>query len=600
MATFFRKIYLFFPILFFSLVSMADPVQLAPMLIEVTTFDEWSNDVSFWLDGEVNCVINWGDNQQATYTSAQSVSHTYNTPGTYQISISGTLSHFMYLSAYECRILSWGQIGLNDLSNSCPNVNDVPDSIPVAVTNCSNMFTWCSQFNDTSLIHWDVSNVTDMSGMFQFTSFNQPINNWNVTNVTNMGGMFSFCTFNQPLNNWNVSNVTNMSSMFCSSSFNQPINNWNVSNVLDMSQMFAGFGVSNFNQPLDNWNVSNVILMDNMFHNSSFNQNISNWCVSQISSKPSGFDDNYDGPYSVWTNPAWRPNWGAPCAGITCAQPSSLSATPTHNSVTLSWTKAAAANTTQMQIRVKGTNSWGGTSVSGTSYTFNYLSPNTTYEYRLRSLCANPVNSQFTSIGEFTTTAAPVVPVCQAPTGISATVNGNNSATINWTAANNGALYFVQIKPSTATWAQAGGSSTASTSRTFNYLQPATSYDYRIRTTCTPATTSNATSTFSAIGQFVTNGAPAMALFNTENTSWSIYPNPTTDIVNIEFNANEEAPMKLIVLDVAGRKVQEVATQSLIGNNQLQISLESLNKGLYFIQAIQGYEVKQVGKVTKQ
>ena len=32
--------------------------------------------------------------------------------------------------------------------------------------------------------NWDVSNVTDMSEMFQnATSFNQPLNNWNVSNV---------------------------------------------------------------------------------------------------------------------------------------------------------------------------------------------------------------------------------------------------------------------------------------------------------------------------------------------------------------------------------------------------------------------------------
>ena len=70
--------------------------------------------------------------------------------------------------------------------------------------------------------------------------------------------------------------------------------------------------------------------------------------------------------------------------------------------------------------------------------------------------------------------------------------------------------------------------------------------------------------------------------------------------VGEDLTATEEAAMQLVVLDVAGRKVQEISTQSLMGNNQLQISLASLNKGLYFIQAIQGNEVKPIGKVTKQ
>ena len=65
---------------------------------------------------------------------------------------------------------------------------------------------------------WDVSNVTNMEGMFGCAygecvtnSFNQPLNKWNVSNVTNMDNMFRGATsFNQPLNKWNVSNVTDM------------------------------------------------------------------------------------------------------------------------------------------------------------------------------------------------------------------------------------------------------------------------------------------------------------------------------------------------------------------------------------------------------
>ena len=42
-------------------------------------------------------------------------------------------------------------------------------------------------------------------------SFNQPLNNWNVSNATNMDGMFRDAeSFNQPLNNWDVSKVKNM------------------------------------------------------------------------------------------------------------------------------------------------------------------------------------------------------------------------------------------------------------------------------------------------------------------------------------------------------------------------------------------------------
>jgi surface protein len=76
-----------------------------------------------------------------------------------------------------------------------------------------------------------------------------------------MSGMFVLARdFNRPLNSWNVSNVTDMRGMFdygdLSSAFNQPLNNWDVSNVTDMREMFRG--AENFNQNLSGWCVTNI------------------------------------------------------------------------------------------------------------------------------------------------------------------------------------------------------------------------------------------------------------------------------------------------------------------------------------------------------
>merc|ERR1711988_1063500 len=108
-----------------------------------------------------------------------------------------------------------------------------------------------------------------MNSMFCYaTSFDQPLNNWNVSNVSNMIGMFNRArSFNQPLYNWNVSNVTNMDSMFCyAQSFNQPLNNWNVSNVTNMQGIFLG--AFNFNQDLSSWNIDLDVLSINEHYSS--------------------------------------------------------------------------------------------------------------------------------------------------------------------------------------------------------------------------------------------------------------------------------------------------------------------------------------------
>ncbi|MCS7003932.1 MAG: BspA family leucine-rich repeat surface protein [Cytophagales bacterium] len=213
-------------------------------------------------------------------------------------------------------VSQWGSVSWSSMRHAfygCINLHisatDIPDLSNV--TDMSGMFRECASLNHPNLVNWNVSNVTNMSHMFaDAINFNQPIENWNVSNVTNMNGMFSETgvftfsnyAFNQPLNNWNVGNVTNMRALFSGAkNFNRPLNNWNVSKVTDMSLMFER--ASSFNQPIGNWNVNRVKNMSSMFEKAtSFNQPIANWVVDSVTNMSKMFKDatSFNQPIGNW------------------------------------------------------------------------------------------------------------------------------------------------------------------------------------------------------------------------------------------------------------------------------------------------------------
>ena len=176
----------------------------------------------------------------------------------------------------------------------------MPDWDVSNVTNMFGVFYNKTTFNG-DISGWDVSNVTNMNSMFKDSSFNQPIGDWYVSSVNEMYEMFDGATsFNQPIGDWNVSNVTNMENMFRgANSFNQPIGDWDVSNVTSMKWVFKNADA--FNQPIGDWDVSNVTNMYNMFKDSSFNQPIGDWDVSNVTNMNSMFkDSSFNQPIGDW------------------------------------------------------------------------------------------------------------------------------------------------------------------------------------------------------------------------------------------------------------------------------------------------------------
>jgi len=114
---------------------------------------------------------------------------------------------------------------------------------------------------------------------FLVEMFGGDISMWDVSNVTNMYGMFAKSQFTGDIARWDVSNVKCMACMFDDASFNGVLALWDVSNVIDMTYMFAS---SSFNNDISGWDVSKVQSMYKMFNYSWFEQDISGWKINAL------------------------------------------------------------------------------------------------------------------------------------------------------------------------------------------------------------------------------------------------------------------------------------------------------------------------------
>lgn len=174
------------------------------------------------LVGDNPIFIDWGDGSVSNYgvgAPTSSISHFYSTPGPYFIKASGrnitwvgrnapsltSITHVLSLPSTTLSLFSAFRAQVNNIQVIAP--------LPPSVTDLSNAFLACTNFNN-SLSHWNTINITNFVNLFNnCLRFNQPLNSWNVSSVTNFSNMFLFCSsFNQDLSSWDFSRCTTLNS----------------------------------------------------------------------------------------------------------------------------------------------------------------------------------------------------------------------------------------------------------------------------------------------------------------------------------------------------------------------------------------------------
>ncbi len=304
MKTIFHKFFLILLIAFGKTAS-------AQMVLEYDVDTSFYRQIVLPLAGTVNVSVDWGDGSIESFTTAGNKSHTFTTSGTKTVTITGSLtaygSNTIELGkARLSKVLSWDGLGIASFSYAFYGTGEiqVPSNLPSTVTDLSHMFE-NSSFNQP-IGSWNTAAVTNMAGMFNGAIyFNKPIGTWNTAAVTNMSMMFSNATaFNQPIGTWNTAAVTDMSGMFeHATTFNQPIGSWNTESVTNMSGMFH---TSSFNQPIGSWNTAAVTNMLGMFSATSFNQPIGTWNTAAVTNMSMMFSDAtaFNQPIGTWNTAA--------------------------------------------------------------------------------------------------------------------------------------------------------------------------------------------------------------------------------------------------------------------------------------------------------
>jgi hypothetical protein len=78
---------------------------------------------------------------------------------------------------------------------------------------------------------------------------------------------------------------------------------------------------------------------------------------------------------------------------------------------------------------------------------------------------------------------------------------------------------------------------------------------------------------------------PIAANCEGQDNTWTVYPNPGSDLVNVElFSSKSDGLAHLVLIDLEGRVIQEHQVNLVKGRNELQLQVADLAHGIYMLQ----------------
>ena len=100
-------------------------------------------------------------------------------------------------------------------------------------------------------------------------------------------------------------------------------------------------------------------------------------------------------------------------------------------------------------------------------------------------------------------------------------------------------------------------------------------------------------------GKAIVNTKVIDLMWGSNGSTVSIYPNPTTDELNIDIYTTKAQNNTIKLLDMSGRVVKEIQSKLEAGANNIKMNLGELATGIYTIQLVENNKIIQVSKVQK-
>ena len=212
-----------------------------------------------------------------------------------------------------------------------------------------------------------------------------------------------------------------------------------------------------------------------------------------------------------------------------CNNPYNLKASGISSSAaTLTW--EASSSPAFVQYRVEYTRidtiNWIPVTTTDTFYNASGLRVNTSYQWRVRTLCSGD-SSSINSASFITASTSN----CNPPSALSASVTNDSLVALTWTAAANAFYYEIQFRrKGTESW-----SNSSSFTNSANLVVPAgTTYEWQVRTICDPGPSGSyvAGTDFSTGGTAVcyepTNPTTRQITDSSANLTWTAVPGATS------------------------------------------------------------------------